>query len=179
MAAMLKMVVFALFIISVSLGGKWVGAQVHHVVGDDRGWDPASDLSSWSSGKTFRVGDKIWFTYSSAKESIAEVKSKEEYEACDVSNPIKMYTDGLESISLDGEGVRYFASSKAESCRNGLKLHVEVLPQGGPENIPKVAASKGTVGAVADGPTTPSGTAHLMGSLILLAVGFLCYVVGV
>lgn len=61
MAAGLKMVIVALVIISVSLGGKWVGvgAQVHHVVGGDRGWDPSSDVSSWPSGRIFRVGDKI------------------------------------------------------------------------------------------------------------------------
>jgi hypothetical protein len=63
MAGGLKMVIVALvMIISVSLGGKWVGvgAQVHHhVVGGDRGWDPSSDVSSWSSGRIFRIGDKI------------------------------------------------------------------------------------------------------------------------
>ncbi|MCD7466071.1 hypothetical protein HAX54_002421 [Datura stramonium] len=35
------------------------GAQVHHVVGDDRGWDPSTDVASWSSERIFRVGDKI------------------------------------------------------------------------------------------------------------------------
>lgn len=35
------------------------GAQVHHVVGEDRGWDPSSDVASWSSQRVFRVGDKI------------------------------------------------------------------------------------------------------------------------
>lgn len=36
-----------------------VGAQVHHVVGGDVGWDPSSDIALWSAGKIFRVGDKI------------------------------------------------------------------------------------------------------------------------
>lgn len=35
------------------------GVQVHHVVGDDRGWDPSTDVASWSSKRVFRVGDKI------------------------------------------------------------------------------------------------------------------------
>lgn len=52
-------VLMALALISVSLGGKWVGAEVHHVVGGERGWDPYTDLASWSSGRTFTVGDKI------------------------------------------------------------------------------------------------------------------------
>ncbi|KAF5474917.1 hypothetical protein F2P56_006769 [Juglans regia] len=175
MAALMKMVDVALvLLISLSqLGGNWVEAQVHHVVGGDRGWDQSSDVSSWSSARNFRVGDKIWFTYSSSRESIAELKSKEEFELCDVSNPIRMYTDGLDSISLEEKGIRYFASSNPESCKNGLKLHVEVLPQGEPE-IPKVATSMGSVLDVADGPTIPSSSAHLVGSFILLAFGFIC-----
>ncbi len=62
-------VVVALVIISMSLEVNWVGAQVHHVVGGDRGWDPSTDISSWCSGRIFRVGDKIckplYFTLSS------------------------------------------------------------------------------------------------------------------
>lgn len=35
------------------------GAPVHHVVGEDRGWDPSTDITSWYSQRVFRVGDKI------------------------------------------------------------------------------------------------------------------------
>lgn len=184
MAGLKNIVAVALvMIVSVSLEGKWVEAQVHHVVGGDRGWDPATNLSSWCSGRIFRVGDKIWFTYSAGLESIVEVKQQDEYLSCDISNPIRMYTDGLDSISLDGEGIRYFVSSKPDSCKNGLKLHVEVLPQGTPDDFQKIAASEskasnGYVSALASGPTTPSGSAHLIGSSILLAFGFLCYAIG-
>lgn len=60
MAGLKNIVAVALvMIVSMSLEGKWVGAQVHHVVGGDRGWDPATNLSSWRSGRIFRVGDKI------------------------------------------------------------------------------------------------------------------------
>lgn len=127
------------------------------------------------------------FTYSAGQGSIVEVKEQEEYLSCDISNPIKMYTDGLDSVSLDGEGIRYFVSSKPDSCKNGLKLHVEVMPQGTPADFPKIATSEskasygygyGHVSALASGPTTPSGSAHLVGSSILLAFGFLCYAIG-
>lgn len=57
--AVARKLVLALAIISVSLGGNWVGAQVHHVVGGDRGWDLSSGVGSWSSGRTFSVGDKL------------------------------------------------------------------------------------------------------------------------
>lgn len=107
-----------------------------------------------------------------------ELKSKDEYESCDIGNPIRMYTDGLDSVSLDREGIRYFASSKPESCKNGLKLHIDVQPHLEPQ-VPKVATSEseGTVWATAAGPT--SAASHLIGSFIVLGFGFLCYVVGV
>ena len=60
---------------------------------------------------------KLWcawagFTYSAGLESIVEVKQQDEYLSCDISNPIRMYTDGLDSISLDGEGIRYFVRDR-------------------------------------------------------------------
>uniref|UniRef100_A0A7N0VDL3 Phytocyanin domain-containing protein n=1 Tax=Kalanchoe fedtschenkoi TaxID=63787 RepID=A0A7N0VDL3_KALFE len=139
-----------------SLGGGLVGAQVHHVVGGDRGWDPDSGVGSWSSGRVFSVGDKLWFTYSAGKESIVELRTKQDYESCDVTNPIRMYTDGINSLSLDEEGLRYFASSKAESCENGLKLRVDVKPRSSPWEIQGVATSEGSAVALAEGPSSSS-----------------------
>ncbi|XAR53837.1 hypothetical protein NMG60_11022535 [Bertholletia excelsa] len=180
MAGALKLLV-TLIVVTAAVGGQWVAeAQLHHVVGDDHGWDQSSDVESWSSGRIFRVGDKLWFTYSAAQEKIVELKSKEEFEACDVSNPIRMYTDGLHSVPLEHEGIRYFASGKPESCKNGLKLHVDVQPQSEPadsaHNRLRVASSKEAGVVAADGPTTPSGSAHLSGLSSAFFVGmFLCF----
>ncbi|KAK7359856.1 hypothetical protein VNO77_01821 [Canavalia gladiata] len=161
-----KGMIFGLVLVVIFLTGKWVEAEVHHVVGGDRGWDPNTDLVSWSSGRVFRVGDQIWLTYSVAQGLVAELRSREEYEACDVSNPIKMYTDGLHTIPLEREGIRYFVSSETENCKNGLKLHVEVLPED-----TRITNSSPTVAA--DGPTTPSGSARYgHNSMLMLAVIF-------
>ncbi|KAF5728876.1 putative Copper binding protein 9 [Tripterygium wilfordii] len=170
---MLQVVVMV--IAAVSLNGKWVAAhEVHHVVGGDHGWDGQTDLVSWLSGRSFIVGDKIWFAYSAAQGSIAELKSKEEFEACDLSNPIRMYTDGLDSISLDGEGIRYFASSNPENCKNGLKLPVEV----GHGSPTVTAVTQSSVQALATAPTSPSCAAHFSGGFALsFIVLWLCYVV--
>lgn len=120
------------------------------------------------------------FTYSAAQGGIAELKSREEYEACDVSNPIRMYTDGLDSISLEAEGLRFFASSDTDKCKNGLRVHVEVLPEAEAQQkqvetkTPMVEVSM----VMADGPATPSGAPHLTGAatsiLILFIFGLLC-----
>ncbi|XP_028778773.1 mavicyanin [Neltuma alba] len=168
-------VVLAIISATVSLGGKPVGALVRHVVGGDRGWDPASDIASWSSGKTFRVGDEIWFTYSVAQGLVAELQSKEEYESCIFTNPIKMYTDGLHTIPLEKEGIKYFASTDVENCKNGLKLHVDVLPtatENSTTTITTAAPKKG----VADAPSSPSGSAHYGTSSILMLIVLMLYV---
>ncbi|RRT61824.1 hypothetical protein B296_00008691 [Ensete ventricosum] len=112
---------------------------VQHIVGDDHGWDVSSDVAAWTIDRIFRVGDNIskncmlivvlaGFAYSAAEESLMELQNKEEYESCDLSNPIRMSVNGLDRVSLDGEGTRYFSSGKLENCRKGLKLHVDVMP---------------------------------------------------
>ncbi|MQL88725.1 hypothetical protein Taro_021295 [Colocasia esculenta] len=118
------------------------GAEpAHHVVGGDRGWDVASNIPQWSLGKVFKVGDCIWFAYSAGLESIVELGSKEEFDACDLSNPIEMYTDGINDVLLESEGARYFASGRLESCRHGLKLHVAVQPDQEEETAQEPVAS--------------------------------------
>ncbi|KAH0714006.1 hypothetical protein KY290_006871 [Solanum tuberosum] len=142
------------------------GDPVHHVVGEDRGWDPSTDVASWYSQRVFRVGDKIWFTYSTTQESLVELRNEEDFTSCDLSNPIKMYTDGLDTISLEGEGIRYFVSGNTESCKNGLKIPVKIQPK---EQI----MAQNNVGsmAVADGPTVPSASTNLNGLSYILIVG--------
>ncbi|CAI9787854.1 unnamed protein product [Fraxinus pennsylvanica] len=115
-------------LVAMAVGEQEVRGPVHHVVGGHRRWDPTSDISSWLSGRVFRVGDKIWFTYSAPQESVVELKSQEEFQSCDLSNPIKMYTDGVDQIPLEREGNRYFVIGNQENCNNGLKLHVDVKP---------------------------------------------------
>ncbi|KAI4298772.1 hypothetical protein L6164_032290 [Bauhinia variegata] len=163
-----KTLVVSLFIISVTAS---LAAKVQHVVGGDHGWGPSSDLASWSNHRTFRVGDEIWFAYSAAQGLVAELKSKEEYESCNVSNPIRMYADGLHQISLEREGTRYFASSDPVNCHSGLKLHVEVQPMANSSfNTPKTLE--------ADGPSSPSGSAHFGGSHVLMFIAMFWVAVG-
>lgn len=111
------------------------------------------------------------FAYSAAHGRIAELKTKEEYESCDVSNPIKIYEDGLFNILLDGEGIRYFVSSNSKSCKKGLKLPVEVMPQE-PLDAPKITTSENAALGLAAGPT-PSASAQLSARFVLLvAAGY-------
>ncbi|ERN01640.1 hypothetical protein AMTRI_Chr10g229160 [Amborella trichopoda] len=131
----------------------------HHVVGEDRGWDRSSDLQSWSQNRIFMPGDSLWFAYSAAEESIVELKSQEEFESCNVNNPIRMYADGLNEVKLGGVGSRFFTSANTGSCRSGLKLHVQVVP---------TTTFQETVKAI--GPS-PSGSVRLSTAPRGLAVG--------
>ncbi|KAI3440192.1 Phytocyanin domain-containing protein [Psidium guajava] len=177
MARAARAAVSAVVLVLLSLNARWVGAQVHHVVGGDRGWDASNAVGSWSSGRVFRVGDKIWFAYSAAQEGIVEVVSRDEYESCDVSNPIRMYTGGIDCVPLEEQGVRYFASNREESCKGGLKLHVEVQPRRAPD-VPKISTSEEAVLAAADGPAMPSAADRIRGLAALVSAGLWLFVLG-
>ncbi|XP_057864671.1 early nodulin-like protein 3 [Cryptomeria japonica] len=101
-----------------------------HVVGDNRGWDPASDFKGWASRKIFHVRDNLWFAYASSQQSVLELKSQEEFENCDVSNPIKLYDGGLDAVPLIEMGDRYFTNGNVEDCQCGMKVHINVLSDG-------------------------------------------------
>ncbi|KAL6567536.1 hypothetical protein OROGR_001204 [Orobanche gracilis] len=128
MAAVLLKVFAAVFVAFVVLTGTRVSAQTHHVLGGDGGCAPALDGGSWLSGRVFRVGDKIWFNCSGTEESIVELEGPLQFQSCDISNPIKMYTDSVNHVELEKEGIRYFTSGNLDSCKNGLKLPVPVQP---------------------------------------------------
>lgn len=101
-------------------------SAVEHVVGGDRGWAPKSDIHGWASRQTFYVGDNLWFAYASGEQNVIELKSQEELEACNISNPISIYNAGLDSVPLLHVGTRYFTCKRVEDCQNGMKLHINV-----------------------------------------------------
>ncbi|EPS61406.1 hypothetical protein M569_13394 [Genlisea aurea] len=98
-----------------------VSGETHH---EATGWGPFFNVTSWLDGRVFRRGDKLWFYYSEPDgDMIVEVKGPKELEACDLSNPIQMYTD---HVPLDRRGMHYFASANLRNCNDGLKLAVPV-----------------------------------------------------
>ncbi|KVH96766.1 mavicyanin-like [Cynara cardunculus var. scolymus] len=154
----MKLVV-GLFILTVVAAGKLAGAQVvHHVVSGDRPSDTSTDVGPWSSGRIFRVGDSLLFRYFSPHEIIVELASMEEYYSCDLTNPIKMYTDHVNEVPLEKEGIRYFASGSYDKCKNGLKLPVQVKPR----EVPAMGPS-------------PSSATHLNGLSALIFIGLFIY----
>lgn len=79
-----------------------------------------------------------------------------------------MYSKGLDKVSLNGEGARYFSSGKLEECKKGLKLHVEVMPRakpGGSMSQKKVIAVDRETAALAP---ESSGSSHVKASFLVL-----------
>ncbi|KAL9251763.1 Uclacyanin 1-like protein [Drosera capensis] len=82
-----------------------------------------------SLGSSTALLSKGGFAYSGALGNIVELATKQELDSCDLTNPIRMYTDGLDKLPLEKEGSRYFASGSHESCKKGLKLPIKVVPK--------------------------------------------------
>lgn len=96
------------------------------------------------------------FAYSREKDSIVELGSRMEFESCDIKNPIRMYTSGFDKVVLEGEGARFFVSSKFDNCRNGLKLHVNVMPHNQDDNNKAMEMPSYFASALAAGPQPSS-----------------------
>ncbi|KAH7668598.1 Cupredoxins domain-containing protein [Dioscorea alata] len=96
-----------------------------YTVGDSQQWNLGVNYSTWVSGKTFKVGDNLVFTYSKSSHDVAEV-NKADYGSCSKNNIIKTYNDGNTTIALNTTGSRYFICSFSDHCSQGMKLEVSV-----------------------------------------------------
>ncbi|XP_057514905.1 mavicyanin-like isoform X2 [Actinidia eriantha] len=94
-----------------------------HMTGDK------SKLSSFTpkDGGFVTFGDNSRvLNYDPKLDSVLQV-TVEDYKVCSRSNPIKSYTDGNTTISLDHSGAFYFISGAKGHCEEGQKLEVRVL----------------------------------------------------
>ncbi|KAH7849958.1 hypothetical protein Vadar_025636 [Vaccinium darrowii] len=113
-----------------------------YTVGDSSGWAMGVDYSTWTSGKTFTVGDSLVFNYGSGH-TVDEV-SGSDYNSCTVGNAINTDSSGATTASLKTAGAHYFICGVTGHCGNGMKLSVTVTSA--------AASGGGTT------PTTPSTT---------------------
>lgn len=52
-----------LLLVFAALISKEAVSATEHTVGGSSGWDESTDFSSWASGETFKVGDKLGMFY--------------------------------------------------------------------------------------------------------------------
>ncbi|XP_042503519.1 blue copper protein-like [Macadamia integrifolia] len=95
-----------------------------YTVGDTSGWDVSTDLNSWVKNKTFNVGDSLLFQYSSSY-TVNEV-TRDNFNACNVTRALQIYTGGNTTIPLTKPGDRFFVCGNKLYCLGGMKLQVHV-----------------------------------------------------
>ncbi|CAJ1947626.1 unnamed protein product [Sphenostylis stenocarpa] len=108
-----------------------VAFAAQHVVGGSQGWDQSTDFKSWSSGQTFKVGDKLVFKYSSLH-SVVELGNANAYKNCDISSPIQSLGTGNDVVKLDKPGTRYFTCGTLGHCSQGMKLKITIIKGNAP-----------------------------------------------
>ncbi|KAK1301915.1 hypothetical protein QJS10_CPB12g01186 [Acorus calamus] len=134
-----------------------------YTVGDDSGWSAGVNYDDWSSGKSFRVGDSLVFSYGAGVHTLSEV-SAADYSSCSTSNSINTDSSGSTTITLKSPGTRYFICSVPGHCTGGMKLSVTVgasSSTGGSSTTtsPGASSSGGSgTSSPASGTTSPSTT---------------------
>ncbi|KAH0452827.1 hypothetical protein IEQ34_017151 [Dendrobium chrysotoxum] len=102
-----------------------IGTATVYTVGDTSGWDAGVDYSSWTSGKTFAVGDSLAFNYGPGAHTVNEV-SANDYQSCSTSNYLSTDSSGSTTITLKTAGTHYFVCGVPGHCVGGMKLAVTV-----------------------------------------------------
>ncbi|KAL3514221.1 hypothetical protein ACH5RR_026938 [Cinchona calisaya] len=125
-----------------------------YTVGDSGGWALGVDYSSWTSGKTFNVGDSLVFNYQSSH-TVDEVTAND-YSTCTVGSAISTDNSGSTTIPLKTPGPHYFICGVIGHCGGGMKLSVTVT--GGVAGNGSTTTPPSTI-------TPPSGTATTSSTL--------------
>ncbi|KAF5740190.1 putative Blue copper protein precursor [Tripterygium wilfordii] len=119
-----------------------------YTVGDTSGWVLGVDYSTWTSDKTFTVGDKLVFNYGGGH-TVDEVSSSD-YSSCTLGNSITTDSSGATTITLNKAGTHYFICGAMGHCGSGMKLAVTV----GSGSSSSGSPSTGTSPAASGGSTT-------------------------
>ncbi|KAM5575550.1 blue copper protein [Rosa sericea] len=139
-----------------------------YTVGDTSGWATGVDYTTWTSDKTFAVGDNLAFNYGSGH-TVDEV-SGSDYKSCTTGNSITSDSSGATTIPLKTSGTHYFICGIVGHCGMGMKLSVTVgsgstaaAPAGkGASTPPSADGSNTTVDTPAV--TTPTATSTGLGT---------------
>ncbi|RWR72432.1 blue copper-like protein [Cinnamomum micranthum f. kanehirae] len=149
-------------IVVIAALAQCTAAETTFNVGDAAGWTlPFS--SSWATGKTFVLGDKLNFTFDAQAHDVAEV-SKAYHDSCVGTSTISLFTTSPTVIPLNTTGEHYYICTKSGHCASGQKLSINVVssttespassppPTAGstppsPSSAPSRAAAFGVAGA--------------------------------
>ncbi|XP_052201668.1 blue copper protein-like [Diospyros lotus] len=139
------------WVLVVLVGSAVPSLAAVYTVGEASGWTIGADYSTWTSDKTFSVGDSLVFNYGSGH-TVDEV-SESDYKTCTVGNALTTDSSGATTVALKTAGTHYFICGVVGHCGSGMKLAVTVAAAGGPSTTP----SSGS--ASPDAPTTTTSRA--------------------
>ncbi|KAJ4977356.1 hypothetical protein NE237_002462 [Protea cynaroides] len=146
------MAIFRALLLSMTLIAILVKLAIgaNYMVGGETGWDKGSDYQAWAAAQSFYVGDTLSkltspvFTYSTPH-NVAEVTNAD-YESCQTSNVLQLYSSGNTRITLTSPGKRNFICAYLDHCSLGMKLQVDTLATSPPTpiSVPPPATSPST-----------------------------------
>ncbi|KAE7998906.1 hypothetical protein FH972_003402 [Carpinus fangiana] len=115
---------------------------------------PPTTPRTWASTKTFYLGDKLSFNWTTGTNTVAEV-SKDEYDSC---TKVSSYIGSPVIFTPPSTGSYYFICTVDDHCTRGQKLAFTVVstPTVGspPAESPTSSASSLSVGALFAGLST-------------------------
>ncbi|KAF7819440.1 mavicyanin-like [Senna tora] len=139
-------------------------------VGGTQGWDVSTDLNSWASGQTFKVGDQLVFKYSSGLHSVVELGSESEYKKCDISSAVNSMSSGNDVVKLNKAGTRYFTCGTAGHCGQGMKVKITTVA-GNASSTPASSASSSSSSS-SSSPASTSATSASQGLAVSIVLAF-------
>ncbi|XP_059645922.1 stellacyanin-like [Cornus florida] len=106
------------------------GTADTYYVGDSLGWQVppggAVAFTNWSSQYTFELGDILVFNFTTGQHTAAKV-TKEAFDACNITNPLSIETNGPANFTLNATGENYFICTTSNHCAmGGQKLSINV-----------------------------------------------------
>ncbi|CAL0333855.1 unnamed protein product [Lupinus luteus] len=122
----LSLLMISIMLLSLSSSSQSEAKKFH--VGGKDGWvlKPSEDYNHWASKNRFQVNDTLHFKYNKLYDSVLVVK-KEDYDSCNVNNPMQKMDDGDSTFKLSNSGLYFFISGNVDNCNNGEKLIVLVM----------------------------------------------------
>ncbi|KAK8485746.1 hypothetical protein V6N13_045925 [Hibiscus sabdariffa] len=114
--------IFTMFLWGVSMGTiHWVGGFL--------GWTTIAaglplDYKLWAATRNFHVGDVVIFKYNNNFNNVVRV-THQNYNSCNATSPIALYSSGSDTINLTRPGHYYFICSLPGRCLAGQKVNFE------------------------------------------------------